>query len=101
MGISTKTQQAGHARTTSGAPTPHAPWQLDLAPAASAALELPALRTLPTRAVDVVVVGGGVAGLSAALGARAAGADVLLLAGAPRLGAGATGRDAGTLRAGL
>jgi gamma-glutamylputrescine oxidase len=85
----------------SDAPQPHAPWWRDLTPAAAAALELPALRTLPTRSVDVAVVGGGVAGLSAALGACAAGADVLLLEGAPRLGEGATGRNAGILSAGI
>jgi glycine/D-amino acid oxidase-like deaminating enzyme len=49
----------------------------------------------------VIVVGGGVAGLSAALSARAAGLQVVLLEREARLGYGATGRNAGILSAGV
>jgi glycine/D-amino acid oxidase-like deaminating enzyme len=50
---------------------------------------------------DVIVIGGGVAGLSAALSARTTGASVLLLEKEPSLGYGATGRNAGILSAGI
>jgi len=56
---------------------------------------------LPRSIVDVVVIGGGVAGLSAALKARAMGAEVLLLEKETTLGYGATGRNAGILSAGI
>src|SRR5262245_29883402 len=94
-------------RTRKGAaalvgPHPFAPWQEGLSPATVAALELTALRTLPsTGRVDIVVVGGGVAGLSAALAAQEAGARVLLLEADSSLGSGATGRNAGILSAGI
>ena len=42
---------------------------------------------------DVLVVGGGVAGLSAALAAAEAGADTLLIAAGPHLGGGAAWRE--------
>ena len=77
------------------------PWWSGLAPTAIAQLGIPPLATLPLHAVDVVVIGGGVAGLSAALSARAAGAQVLVLEREPILGYGATGRNAGILSAGI
>jgi len=43
------------------------PWWNDLDPAIAAELELPDIRTLPAQTIDVIVIGGGVAGLSAAL----------------------------------
>jgi glycine/D-amino acid oxidase-like deaminating enzyme len=50
---------------------------------------------------DVVVLGAGVAGLSAAGTAAAAGARVLVLEASATIGAGATGRNAGILSAGI
>lgn len=79
----------------------HIPWWQDLSARARAELQLKSVEHLQKRSADVVVIGGGVAGLSAALGARLAGADVLLLEAAPGLGRGATGRNAGILSAGI
>jgi glycine/D-amino acid oxidase-like deaminating enzyme len=77
------------------------PWWEGLAPAARGELELPDNITHSSEVFDVVVVGGGVAGLSAALSAREAGASVLVLERERRLGYGATGRNAGILSAGI
>jgi glycine/D-amino acid oxidase-like deaminating enzyme len=63
-------------------------------------LKIPAI-TLPRSLVDIVVIGGGVAGLSAAIKARSLGAEVLLLEKETILGYGATGRNAGILSAGI
>ncbi len=77
------------------------PWWNDLDAATINELTL-APPDLPLRqAPDVVVVGAGVAGLSAALSARAGGAGVLVLEREPQLGCGATGRNAGILSAGI
>ncbi len=77
------------------------PWWQDLRPQAQAELCLEPLDAGFRPGIDVVVIGGGVAGLSAALQARLAGAEVLLLEGTPGLGRGATGRNAGILSAGV
>lgn len=77
------------------------PWWSGLAPTAIAQLGIPPLATLPLHTVDVAVIGGGVAGLSAALSAHAAGAQVVVLEREPILGYGATGRNAGILSAGI
>ncbi len=80
----------------------HIPWWQDLGAEARAELRLEPLEEAERRGmVDVVVIGGGVAGLSAALSAREAGADVLLLEATQGLGRGATGRNAGILSAGV
>jgi L-pipecolate oxidase len=79
----------------------HIPWWQDISAEASAELRLQPLETNATHAVDVVVIGAGVAGLNAALSARAAGAEVLLLEATEGLGRGATGRNAGILSAGV
>ena len=92
--------------TSSSAVTPHAeaPWWDGLPPHIAALLDIADVRALEPaqrNGLDVVVVGGGVAGLSAAGAAAATGARVLLLEAAPKLGLGATGRNAGILSAGV
>jgi glycine/D-amino acid oxidase-like deaminating enzyme len=79
----------------------HIPWWQDISAEARAELRLQPLEATTTHAVDVVVIGAGVAGLNAALSARAAGAEVLLLEATEGLGRGATGRNAGILSAGV
>lgn len=77
------------------------PWWDTLAPAVRAELALSSIKTLPITTVDAVVIGGGVAGLNAALSARRHGASVLLLEAEGMIGRGATGRNAGILSAGV
>lgn len=79
----------------------HIPWWNDLSPAVRHELTLPDIKDVPAQTIDVVVIGGGVAGLSAALSAAQAGAKVLLLERENMLGCGATGRNAGILSAGI
>lgn len=77
------------------------PWWQDIDADVRAELALAPARAWQRRRVDIAVVGGGVAGLSAALSAQRAGAEVLLLEAAAGLGRGATGRNAGILSAGV
>jgi glycine/D-amino acid oxidase-like deaminating enzyme len=77
------------------------PWWSGLDATAIAQLGIPPITTLPLGTIDVIVIGGGVAGLSAALSAHAAGARVVVLEREPILGYGATGRNAGILSAGI
>ncbi|MGH2502976.1 MAG: FAD-dependent oxidoreductase, partial [Ktedonobacterales bacterium] len=80
---------------------PNAPWRASLAPAVAEALALPNIAQIGGAAVDVVVVGAGIAGLSAAWAASQAGPGVLVLEAASAIGEGATGRNAGILSAGI
>src|SRR5215467_13420160 len=80
---------------------PAVPWWSELDPATYAELELPSLAASSGESIDVIVIGGGVAGLSAANGACSTGASVLLLEKEAHLGLGATGRNAGILSAGI
>jgi glycine/D-amino acid oxidase-like deaminating enzyme len=77
------------------------PWWHDLPPTMISELALPASTNIPSHSVDVVVIGAGVAGLSAALSAQTAGAQVVMLEKEAWLGYGATGRNAGILSAGI
>lgn len=86
---------------TSPDPFKAIPWWDTLDPAVRAELTLPSIDTLSIATVDVVVIGGGVAGLNAALSARRHGASVLLLEAEGMIGRGATGRNAGILSAGV
>lgn len=79
------------------------PWWQDIDPPVYAALQLPAVRETALSPVDVVVIGGGVAGLSAALAIkeRDASLRVLVLEQAEMLGYGATGQNAGIFTPGI
>ncbi len=77
------------------------PWWNGLSPAVAAELALSPVEILPPEHFDVVVIGAGVAGLSAALSASQMGARVLVLEKEERIGHGATGRNAGILSAGI
>ena len=81
--------------------TQQIPWWSDLDATTRAILKLPDITSLPAQTVDIVVIGGGVAGLSAALSASRAGAKVLVLESSAMLGCGATGQNAGILSAGI
>jgi hypothetical protein len=99
-----QTQTPSSAQWASTAPQRRIPWWGDLTPAVRTELQLSADIPWPTQICDVIVIGGGVAGLSAALSARkaqAAGAQVVLLEREGSLGYGATGRNAGILSAGI
>ncbi|HEY7124113.1 MAG TPA: FAD-dependent oxidoreductase [Ktedonobacterales bacterium] len=80
-----------------------APWLDKLSPRIRPLLDLPDLALLPpasAQKLDMVIVGGGVTGLSAAQAAAGSGARVLLLEAGSRLGLGASGRNAGIVSVG-
>jgi glycine/D-amino acid oxidase-like deaminating enzyme len=78
----------------------HIPWWHDICRTTMLELKIPPI-PLPRSVIDIVIIGGGVAGLSAAIKARALGAEVLLLEKETTLGYGATGRNAGILSVGV
>lgn len=77
------------------------PWWRDLEVATLAELGLGTVEQLEPNDYDLVVVGAGVAGLSAALAASRVGARVLVLEREQSIGYGATGQNAGILSAGV
>jgi NADPH-dependent 2,4-dienoyl-CoA reductase/sulfur reductase-like enzyme len=85
----------------SASPVAHAPWAEEISAEARAELDLPGIEALTASEVDVAVIGAGVAGLSAALAAAQAGANVVVLEAGQTIGQGATGRNAGILSAGI
>lgn len=94
--------QRNRLRRVEWAPAPHAPWCDVLEEeAVRAELALPNVTAIPAATVDVAVIGAGIAGLSAAAAACAAGARTLVLEAEPVIGRGATGRNAGILSAGI
>lgn len=90
-------------KSTSTPGLPSIPWWNDISPDVLHELALEHatnfIQQIPT--CDIIVIGGGIAGLSAALSAQEAGARVMLLEREPMLGYGATGRNAGILSAGI
>lgn len=79
------------------------PWWGDIDSAVAAELRLPPARDVSRASIDVVVIGAGVAGLSAAIAIkqRDASLSVLVLEREEMLGLGATGRNAGILTPGV
>lgn len=83
-------------------PTNAAPWRDTCPEVVQSHLQLPAIDGMPDElSYDVVIIGGGIAGLSAAESAARQGASVILLEAAPALAMGASGRNAGILCAGI
>lgn len=82
-------------------PQQYIPWWAGLSPTITAELHLTSVREVPLHLIDIAIIGGGVAGLSAALHARSYGAKVVVLERATMLGYGATGRNAGIFTPGI
>lgn len=82
-------------------PVSRAPWSEGLSKTLQSSLMLDDIHDIPARLVDVVVIGAGIAGLSAAGALGEAGLDTLVLEMAPEMGHGATGQNAGILSAGI
>ncbi|HEY9732432.1 MAG TPA: FAD-dependent oxidoreductase [Drouetiella sp.] len=79
-----------------------APWRDTCPEVVLSHLQLPAIDKMPDELTyDVVIIGGGFAGLSTAGAAARAGASVVVLEDAKELACGASGRNAGILCAGI
>ncbi|MGZ3677744.1 MAG: NAD(P)/FAD-dependent oxidoreductase [Ktedonobacterales bacterium] len=82
-------------------PIPHAPWSQEVSEDVKARLVLDDIHDIAMQTVDVVVIGAGIAGLSAASTLGAEGLHTMVLDAASEIGCGATGRNAGILSAGI
>lgn len=78
-----------------------APWPERLSSEAARELCLVDIDEVASDRFDVIVIGAGIAGLTATTTAATTGAQVLALDAAPTIGHGATGRNAGILSAGI
>lgn len=103
MRARTSAPKASPAPSITISPQDTIPWWNDVTPTVRAELELPPVRDVVLADLDVVVIGAGVTGLSAALGVkeRDPSASVLILEKEVGLGYGATGRNAGILTVGI
>lgn len=83
-------------------PICEAPWRDTCAESVQSHLQLPAIDKMPDQlSYDVAIVGGGIAGLSAAASSANSGASTIVLEGQSALALGASGRNAGILCAGI
>lgn len=83
-------------------PMNKAPWRDTCPEVVLSHLQLPAIDKMPDQlSYDVVIIGGGFAGLSTAGAVARAGASAVVLEAAPELACGASGRNAGILCAGI
>jgi glycine/D-amino acid oxidase-like deaminating enzyme len=83
-------------------PTNAAPWRDTCPESALSHLQLPAIDKMPDEmSYDVVIIGGGIAGLSTAQSVARAGASAVVLEAHPALALGASGKNAGILCAGI
>ncbi len=83
-------------------PINHAPWRDTCADVILSHLQLPPIDKMPDKLdYDLVIIGGGIAGLSAAQEASRLGLSVIVLEAHAGLAMGATGRNAGILCAGI
>ncbi len=105
MALHTSTQHSANSRTRGASPWPSArnaaPWPESLSPESARELLLSDLAEVEGDGLDILVIGAGIAGLTATTAAAATGAHVLTLDAAPTIGHGATGRNAGILSAGI
>lgn len=83
-------------------PADFAPWLESCSDNVRSHLQLPSVQQLgPNLNYDIAIIGGGIAGLSAVGAAAESGLSCVLLEGAPALGKGASGRNAGIFCAGI
>jgi glycine/D-amino acid oxidase-like deaminating enzyme len=83
-------------------PTNAAPWRDSCPEVVLSHLQLPAIDKMPDQmSYDIVIIGGGIAGLSTAGSVAREGASAIVLESNPALALGASGKNAGILCAGI